>query len=361
LLNQKKRNYKHFKIIQSVGILAAISMLVSILEIHTYNTAYSSISSSFYDDAQKEFDNLLPFKVSQLDEEEKADSQRNDDAEPQSAQKEFDNLLPFKVSPLGEKIPLELPPLDKDFPFELPPTENQGQVDSQRNDDPESQSAQMAATTDTSCTASLNDKFHYPQYLLREGQISPNGEWKNVYSGYGSTGVQDVSGRVNFWLNPQASTSAAETHAAKVTSTDKFCDFEMKFDINTAKQLRKNSPPNTWEVGWVFFRFSDTFHYYWLVVKPNGIELGKKDCDSCTNPVDGQQFLVTKSTPTIQMNTWNNVKINMVGNHIWVYWNGNLVIDYIDTGMSPKLASGQVSMYSEDAYVKYDNFNVSPK
>ncbi|WP_222424722.1 3-keto-disaccharide hydrolase [Candidatus Nitrosocosmicus arcticus] len=328
-------------------------MLVPILGIHTYNTTYSSISSSFYDNIQKKFGNLLPFKVPQLNQEEKIDTQSKDDSESQSAQKKFDNQLPFKVSPLGEKIPLELPPLDKDFPFELPPLDKQGETDSQ--------SAQLAATTDTSCTASLIDKFHYPQYLLREGQTSPNGEWKNVYSGYGSTGVQDVSQRVNFWLYPQASTSPSETHAAKVTSTDKFCDFTMEFDINTAKQLRKNSPPNTWEVGWVFFRFSDTFHYYWLVVKPNGIELGKKDCDTCTDPVDGQQFLVTKSTPTIKMNTWNNVKIDMVSNHIKVYWNGNLVIDYIDTGMSPKLASGAVSMYSEDAYVKYDNMNVSPK
>jgi hypothetical protein len=96
-------------------------------------------------------------------------------------------------------------------------------------------------------------------------------------------------------------------------------------------------------------------------VKPNGIELGKKDCGTCTNPVDGQQFLVTKSNPKLQMNTWNNVKIDMVGNHIWVYWNGNLVIDYIDTGMSSELGSGKVSMYSEDAYVLYDNMVIWPK
>ena len=41
----------------------------------------------------------------------------------------------------------------------------------------------------------------------------------------------------------------------------------------------------------------------------------------------------------------------MVGNHIKVFWNGNLDIDYIDRTMSPKLASGTIAMYSEDAYV----------
>jgi hypothetical protein len=135
----------------------------------------------------------------------------------------------------------------------------------------------------------------------------------------------------------------------------------MNVVMNTVKPMRMNSPANTWEVGWLFFRYSDTFHYYWLLVKPNGIELGKKDCDSCTDPVDGQKFLVTKSTPTLKMNTWNKVTVDMVGNHIKVFWNGNLVIDYIDKTMSPKLASGKIAMYSEDAYVLYNNMDVSSK
>ena len=253
---------------------------------------------------QKKFDNLLPFEIPQLDKQGKKDSKSNDDTDSQSAQKKFDNPIPYKVSPLGKKIPLELPPLDKDFPFGVPQPDKQGKKDSQ--------SSQMAATSDTSCKAYLYDNFVFPQYLLQEGQTSPNGLWKNVYSGYGSTGVKyNTDGRTAFWLYPQASTSPSETHAAKVTSTDKFCDFSMKVDMNTVYPMRKNSPANTWEVGWLFFRFSDTFHYYWLVVKPNGIELGKKDCDTCTNPVDGQKFLVTKSSPKMGLNNTNNVEVGI--------------------------------------------------
>ena len=220
----------------------------------------------------------------------------------------------------------------------------------------------MATTTTTpnSCRTSVYDNFDRT-YLLGEGQISPNGEWKNVYSGYGSTGVKNVDWRSVFYLSPMASTSPSETHAALVKSTDKFCNFSMKVDMNTVQPLRKNSPANTWEVGWLFFRYSDTFHYYWLLVKPNGIELGKKDCDTCTDPVDGQKFLVTKSTPTLKFDTWNKVKVDMIGNHIKVYWNGNLVIDYVDKTMSPKLASGNIAMYSEDAYVLYNNMDVTSK
>ena len=219
-----------------------------------------------------------------------------------------------------------------------------------------------AATTDDSCNVHLYDNFDRT-YYLGEGQTSSNGEWENVYSGYGSTGVEEVDGKTVFYLKPNASSTPTETHthAALVKSTDKFCNFKMDVDINTVKQLRKNSPPNVWEVGWIDFRYVDRFHHYSLLLKPNGIELGKKDCDTCTNPVDGQQFLKTKSTPKMTLNTWNHVTVDMVGNHIKVYINGNLEIDYIDTRMSPKLASGSVVMYTEDAYVLYNNMDVSPK
>ena len=125
MFNQKKRNYNHNVIIQSVGILAAISMLVSILEIHTYNTAYSSTSSSFYDETQKQFDN-----------------------------------------PLSLPLPL---------PYEVPQLNKEGNTDSQSNDGSESQSAQLAATA-TSCQASLYDNFD-STYFLGQGRTSPNGEW----------------------------------------------------------------------------------------------------------------------------------------------------------------------------------------
>ena len=179
--------------------MAVILLLVPILGIHTYNTAYSSISSSIYDNNQKQFDNPLllplplPYEVNQLDKEEKTDSQSNDDSE--------------------------------------------------------SQSAQLAATAVTSCQADVYDNFD-STYYLGQGKTSPNGEWKNVYSGYGSTGVKNVDWRSVFYLSPKASTSASETHAALVKSTDNFCNFTMKVDMNTVKQLRTYSP-HTWEVGLV--------------------------------------------------------------------------------------------------------------
>jgi hypothetical protein len=48
----------------------------------------------------------------------------------------------------------------------------------------------------------------------------------------------------------------------------------------------------------------------------------------------------------------------MVGNHIKVFINGNLEINYIDQEMSPKLDSGSLVMYAEDAYALYRNRDV---
>jgi len=203
----------------------------------------------------------------------------------------------------------------------------------------------------------LRDNFS-STYNIDNGQTSPNGKWNNVYSGYGSTGVEIVNESSVFFLKPKTPTSSEETNAALVKSTDSYCNFILDFDIKTVKQLRENSPPNTWETGWIFFRYTDTFHYYWFTISNEGIELGKKDCDKCKDPVDGQQFLVTKLDPKLDLNSWSHWKIIIIGNNIQVFVDGKLVIDYNDEEMSHALSHGNIAMYSEDAYVQYDNMDL---
>ncbi len=210
-----------------------------------------------------------------------------------------------------------------------------------------------------SCSSTGMSDHFTSRYSLGEGQTSPNGKWKNEYTGYGSTGV-GAAGPVNnaFWLIPKAVTSASQSQAALVRSTGSYCNFIADFDINTVKQTRQGSPPNTWEAGWFIFRYTDMFHYYWFLIRSDGIELGKKDCSTCSNPIDGQKYLVTKKFPTLKPNTWHHWKIQAIGNHIKVFVDNQWVVDFIDRGMTPQLAGGNVAMYSEDAYVKFDNMNV---
>ncbi|MFL6469272.1 MAG: family 16 glycoside hydrolase, partial [Nitrososphaeraceae archaeon] len=214
-------------------------------------------------------------------------------------------------------------------------------------------------------TTNLYDDFDGTAiYTLADGQTSPNAKWRDIYNGHGAAGTQDDgtgSGNKVFFMYPQTSTSPSQTSASLAVSTQTWPNFDMSMDVKTVKQLRQNSPPNPWETAWVFFRYTDTFHYYAFLVKPNGIEFDKKDCNTCTDPVQGQQFLVTASSPTLKIGTWSNWKISAIGNHIIITVDGNKVIDYIDQTMSPQLARGSIAMYNEDAYAQFDNVYVTPK
>lgn len=203
------------------------------------------------------------------------------------------------------------------------------------------------------------DDFTGGYYSLPNEEISPDGKWKNVYNGGGSSGVGISGDKHVFFLYPKASTSSDETNANLVISTRKFSNFNMEVNVRTADQLRANDPPKSWETAWILFRYTDTFHYYWLELNPGGAELGKKDCGNCTDSVQGQIFLATVDNSSLKVGDWSHWKITAVGNHIRWTINGTRVIDYVDDNMSPKLAKGSIGLYTEDAYAEFNNLNIT--
>ena len=207
----------------------------------------------------------------------------------------------------------------------------------------------------------LYDDFENGTYRLAEGQMSPNKKWLNVDSGEGFMGVRTDLNNTNnnvFYMFPKIAKSPAETYTSLVTTTRNFSNFDMSIDVKTQKQLRQDSLPKPWETLWVFFRYTDDFHYYWFVLKPTGIELGKKDCDTCTRPFEGQVFLYTDEIPTLKPGQWSNWRINAIGNNIDVSLNGTKVIQFTDDSMSPQLASGSIGVYAEDAMIAFDNLRI---
>jgi len=208
--------------------------------------------------------------------------------------------------------------------------------------------------------ADLVDNFETGTYTLAEGQISPNKQWQNVYNGDGgSSGVKKEPDNKNvFFMYPKISKAGNETHANLVKTTKTFSNFEMNMDVKTDKQLRENSPPNPWEAAWVFFRYTDQFHYYWFTIKSTGVELGKKDCDTCKSPYEGQIFLHDSDKPVLKVGDWSHWNVRAQGNHISIEVNGTNVLSFTDNGMSRKLASGSIGLYDEDASVSFDNVNV---
>jgi glucose/arabinose dehydrogenase len=207
----------------------------------------------------------------------------------------------------------------------------------------------------------LYDDFESGTYTLVDGQISPDNKWFNIYNGGGSSGVRkDSANSTNnvFFMYPNVSRSDIETSSNLVATTRNFSNFLMSLDVLTEKQTRENTPAKQWEAAWILFRYTDDFHYYWFVVKPSGIELGKKDCDTCTQPFQGQVFLYTSETPTLKLGDWSNWQVSAIGNKIRIAVNGTEVVDFTDTTMSPQLGSGSIGLYDEDALVAFDNVRI---
>ena len=213
-------------------------------------------------------------------------------------------------------------------------------------------------TTSVTSSNNLYDDFQGGTYSLPEGGISPNGKWVDKWNGYGQAGVKTINGNNVFYEIPKTAIEPGTTHSSLVQTSQKFSDFTLELDMNTYKQLRQNSPPNTWETAWVFWRAVDLYHSYYFVLKTNGIEFGKKDTNcNC----EEQVFLKTASTPKVQLGIWSHIKISSIGKHTTVWVDGSKVVDMDDPSYnSAKMSNGYIGLYNEDASVGFDNVRIGP-
>jgi hypothetical protein len=215
------------------------------------------------------------------------------------------------------------------------------------------------------------DNFQGGIYRLSDGQCSPNGKWKAVYAGYGSMGVEratNTSSTSNYYFfeHPKTSIRYNDTTASLVTTSKAFSDFQMTLDMKTVKQLRQNSPPNPWETAWVFWHYTDEFHYYGLVLKTNGFQIEKKDNNvRC----DCEIYLVDVSHPKAKLGQWQTITLRVTNSasgkpHIKVWVNGVKAADFVDKKIhqpnSPQLSSGYAGLYNEDSLVNFDNVKINP-
>ncbi|HEY7874519.1 MAG TPA: family 16 glycoside hydrolase [Actinomycetota bacterium] len=197
----------------------------------------------------------------------------------------------------------------------------------------------------------LNQNFQaLPAKSWTDGSV--HGDLKSQFNGYGSVGVVRSGGKV-LSLQPKKATSPSVTHAALVTSTERYKDIELSVRQKTVKQLRDGSAPNTWETAWTVWHYSDNTHFYYLVLKPNGWELGKAD----PKYQGAQRFLATGSSPKFPIGSWNDVTIHQEGNVIDVTVDGEHLTRFVDNERPH--TGGSVGMYCEDARVFFDDLSVA--
>jgi hypothetical protein len=178
------------------------------------------------------------------------------------------------------------------------------------------------------------------------------GPWRSDFSGYGCTQTEgDATGT---WLHeqPQASVSSGETHANLAVGPSFSGAYTFTAKINTVAQLRKNNPPNSWEVAWVARNFTDNDHFYYFYPGTQGWELGKRD------PAypGGQRFLAT-GEQKFPIGRWYTVKVVQGADATMsVYVDGQLLTTFTDRER-PYL-SGRIGLYNEDSHVHFTGLQV---
>lgn len=173
------------------------------------------------------------------------------------------------------------------------------------------------------------------------------GDWTVVFDGYGSVRRAFVQDREAHELAPAAARRPDETHAALVVSTRSFDDLRLTMEVRTARQLRRGSPPNPWEAAWAVWHYQDEGHFYYLVLKPNGWELGKRHPEG----EGGQRFLASGDTPAYPLGAWYRLDVTQVGPTITVRVDGRLLTRFTDDH-EPYLG-GRIGMYVEDAVAQF--------
>jgi Domain of Unknown Function (DUF1080) len=172
--------------------------------------------------------------------------------------------------------------------------------------------------------------------------------WTTVHDGYGKVGIETAEdGQQVHFLSPIVAVAPEDTHAALEVKDRPLGDLQLDLRVRTVNQLRQGSPPNPWEAAWTVWHYTDDRHFYYLLLKPNGWELGKRD------PAypGGQRFLASDNVPIYHLNTWYQVRIVQVATTMKVWVNDLLLASFTD--QERPYTSGRVGLYTEDAYAQF--------
>ena len=157
-------------------------------------------------------------------------------------------------------------------------------------------------------------------------------------------------------MQPLASTQPGETHAVLAVSHGSFgaggTPYTFRGELRTVRQLRTPAP-NAWEVAWIVWNYADNDHLYYVVLKPNGWEIGKRDPRYAVPGVnDGQKIIATGESLKLQVGRWYRFEVKVAGAQAQILVDGVPVAQFRDTDSAP-LLGGRVGLYGEDALCEW--------
>lgn len=169
-------------------------------------------------------------------------------------------------------------------------------------------------------------------------------QWVNQFGGYGEVKVVSALSGPALSLVTDVADSAAEAHAALVTSAASFGNMTATISTTTLAQLQTPAP-DSWDVAWVLWHYTDNTHFYYVILKPGGWELGKED----PSYPGAQRFLVTGLTPVFPIGVSYTIQISQAAGAIRVAVNGAPLVQFTDS-QSPYL-QGSIGLYCEESSV----------
>lgn len=189
-----------------------------------------------------------------------------------------------------------------------------------------------------------------------DANSNAGGEWQAVsaFDGYGCNSNARRKGKTSFHMRPEVAKKAEETHACLVLGPQVAGGWEFSCNSYTQKQLRMNSEPNPHEVGWLVWNYTDNEHFYYLIAKPNGWELGKRD----PSYPGGQRFLATGEGNFPIHNSYE-LRASQTGATMDAWIDGQHLATFTD--MERPYLGGRIGFYCEDADVYFDTPEIRQK
>lgn len=201
----------------------------------------------------------------------------------------------------------------------------------------------------------------YPIQEWTEGNTY--GAYKAIFNSNGPHGIID-GGAGNRVVRQQPEYIPGDTRASLAVSTAYYKNVDVTMRMKTVSQNRPTTP-NAWERAWAVTAYTSNDWFYYVCLKINGLEVGKRD----PAYAGGQRFLPWYQTTNYPLNTWHKVRMRLTevptGTKIEVWVddvlqkaNSGAVDDYyIDT--ERPLNFGAIGFYNEDALVHFDDVTVS--
>ncbi len=172
------------------------------------------------------------------------------------------------------------------------------------------------------------------------------GPWRVVFDGnYDAPSVRVRDGALR--LRPQPVRSAQRTESALVVSRERFDAESLHLEASWVTRAHtRTGTPNPWEVGWLVWDYVDNDHFTYLILKPNGWEVGRRD------PAfpGGQRFIADDTRPRTRLGVERTASVDRIGTRTTVRVDGRELVTF-DVG--PYETRGSVGMYCEDSVVDW--------